>query len=86
MHPIEEEEKYGLVFNYTACLADQEKSIQKALELFQRPNLKKEWKERSEKMLSDKIDLTAFIVWLIENYPESTIIMKKDPDYQYNFR
>jgi len=37
-------------------------------------------------MLSEKIDVTAFMVWLIENYPESAKIMKKDNDYQYKFR
>jgi len=27
-----------------------------------------------------------FLVWFIENYPESNKIMKENPDYQYNFR
>lgn len=39
-----------------------------------------------EKMLSDKIDPTAFLVWFIENYPESKQIMKENPDYQYRFK
>ena len=42
--------------------------------------------ERHLKMLNDKIDVTAFFVWFIENYPESAKIMKENPDYQYNFR
>jgi len=67
----EEEEKYGLVFNYTASLEDQEKSIQKGIDLLKQPNLKNEWKEKSERMLADKIDVTAFLVWFVENYPES---------------
>ena len=58
------------MFNYTASVADQEKSIQKGIELLQQPNLKKEWKERSERMLADKIDVTAFLVWFVENYKE----------------
>ena len=41
---------------------------------------------RATKMLADKIDVTAFFVWFIENYPESFKIMKKNPDYQYKFR
>ena len=64
----DEEEKYGLVFNYTASVADQEKSIQKGIELLKRKDLKKEWKEKSERMLADKIDVTAFLVWFFENY------------------
>jgi len=37
-------------------------------------------------MLSEKIDVTAFIVWFVENWPESFKIMKENPDYQLNFR
>ena len=82
----EQEEKYGLVFNYTTSVADQEKSIQKGIELFQQTGLKNDWKEKRERMLSDKIDVTAFLVWFVENYPKSAKIMKDDPDYQYRFK
>jgi len=82
----EEEEKYGLVFNYTASLEDQEKSIQKGVELLKHRDIKNEWKEKREKMLADKIDVTAFLVWFVENYPNSAKIMKKNPDYQYRFK
>jgi len=75
----EEEEKYGLVFNYTESIEDQEKSIQKGIELLKTPNIKKEWKERSNRMIAEKIDVTAFMVWFVENYPESVEIMKKTP-------
>jgi len=37
-------------------------------------------------MLADKIDVTAFFVWFIENYPDSAKIMKENPDYQYKFK
>ena len=82
----EEEAKYNLVFNFTESLADQELSIKKAIELLQRPNIKEEWQKRRQRMLSEKIDVTAFMVWLIENYPESVKIMKNNPDYQFNFK
>jgi hypothetical protein len=39
-----------------------------------------------EKMLQDKIDVTAFFVWFFENFPESYQIMKDDPDYQWKFK
>jgi len=35
--------------------------------------------------LSDKIDVTAFMVWFIEHYPESVNVMKHNPDYQHQF-
>ena len=37
------------------------------------------------KMLSDKIDVTAFMVWLIENYPKSKEIMKDNLEFQNKF-
>jgi len=42
--------------------------------------------KNKQKMLADKIDVTAFLVWFIENYPQSVKIMKENPDYQYNFK
>lgn len=75
----EQEKKYGLVFNYSESLEDQELSIKKGLELLKAPNLKQKWQKRRKKMLSEKIDVTAFMVWFIENYPESVRIMKENP-------
>jgi predicted glycosyltransferase len=39
-----------------------------------------------QKLLKDKINVTAFLVWFVENYPESFTIMKENSDYQYNFK
>jgi len=82
----EEEKEYGLVFNYTESLNDQEKSIQKGIELLKASNIKQEWQHRCHKMLDYKIDVTAFMVWFVENYPNSVKIMRENPDYQVNFR
>ena len=38
------------------------------------------------KMLSDKIDVTAFLVWFIGNFPGSVKIMRNNPDYQERFK
>jgi len=46
---------------------------------------KKEIHQFNHQMLKDKIDVTAFFVWFVENYPESARIMRKNPDYQMNF-
>ena len=63
-----------------------ERLFQTIKELLNTPNLKQEWQQRREKMLSDKIDVTAFMAWFIENYPESAKIMKENPEYQWRFR
>jgi len=82
----EEEKRYGLVFNYSESIDDQNKSLKKAIELLNTPDLKQQFQQRREKMLADKIDVTAFMVWFVENYPESAKIMKENPDYQWRFR
>jgi predicted glycosyltransferase len=55
------EENYGLVFNYSESLEDQEKSIQKGIELLKIPEIKQEWKKKRNRMLKDKIDVTSYI-------------------------
>ncbi len=80
------EEKYGLVFNFTATPVDQEKALQKGLELLQNKNLKNHFMKRRNNMLKDKIDVTGFLVWFIINYPDSVSIMKGNPDYQTRFK
>jgi len=80
----EEEHKYGLTYGF---LPDKFDAMQlKIEELISLTNLKEIWQERRLKMLKDKIDVTAFYVWFIENYPESRRIMKENPDFQNCFR
>ncbi len=76
------EEKYGLIFNFR----NSDGVIVKAVKLLKTLNIKQEWQKRRQRMLSDKIDVTAFMVWFVENYPESAKIMKENPDYQYRFQ
>lgn len=82
----EQEADYGLVYNYSESIEDQEDSIQKGIELLRTPNLKSKGQDLRRQLLSDKIDVTAFMVWLIENYPESSETIRKNPDYFKNFR
>lgn len=49
-------------------------------------NLKEVFRVRRLKMLSEKIDVTAFLVWFIENYPKSKNVMIENPNYQNNFK
>ena len=62
---IELENNYGLIFNYS----DPDKALDKAVNLIQKPSLKADWKQKRDQLLKDKIDVTAFMVELIENYP-----------------
>ncbi|MBK6912289.1 MAG: DUF354 domain-containing protein [Ignavibacteriales bacterium] len=78
------EHKYGLTYGIKT--SEPEKLFQKIDELLSMPNLKEEWQKRRMKMLADKIDVTAFMVWFIENYPESVKVMKENPEYQERFK
>lgn len=78
------EHKYKLTFGINN--KEPKKLLKKIDELLCMPYRKKEFKKRREKMLVDKIDVTAFIVWFVENYPKSAKIMKENPDYQLRFK
>lgn len=82
--PNELEQKYGLCYSYQP--QNFPKILAKIEELLAMPDLKAEWQRRRQKMLSEKIDVTAFLVWFVENYPESLRVMKEDPDYQWRFK
>jgi len=82
----EQRDKYGLCFIFSESNEDQLKAINKGIELLNTPDLKSEWLLRRERMLLEKIDVTALLVWFVENWPESFRIMKDDAGYQERFR
>lgn len=82
--PNELEQKYGLCYAYQP--EDFDKFYKHTETLLNSPSTKEEWQEKRKKFLEDKIDVTSFFVWYIENFPESKQIMKKDPDFQLRFK
>lgn len=78
------EHKYGLTCGIPTNLS--EKLFDKIDELLTFPDLEMEFQRRREQMLNDKIDVTAFLVWFIDNFPDSVEIMKENPEYQERFR
>jgi predicted glycosyltransferase len=75
--------KYDLIECHTP--EDDDIALASALTILTNKNSKKEWEIKVNKMLADKIDVTAFMVWFIENYPDSVRVMKKNPEYQNKF-
>jgi predicted glycosyltransferase len=73
---LEEQEEYGLLYGFR----NSDGVLEKALELITLQDLREKWQARRRKMLLEKIDTTAFMVWFIENYPDSANIMKKSPE------
>jgi len=79
------EKKYGLVFNFKLGKEDQEKSIEKGIELIKKHD-REYWQKKKDRLLAENIDVTAFMIWLVEHYPDSIRTIKLNPDYQFKFR
>ena len=67
----EEKEKYGLVYNFKLDEDSIRSSLEKAVALLEDENLKSVGRKKREQLLTDKIDVTAFMVWFVENYLDS---------------
>ena len=78
------ENKYQLGYGIKP---DKPKELQeKVLELIKMPDRMEVFKKRRQAMLNEKINTAKFIAWFIQNYPASVEIMKKQPEFQFNFR
>lgn len=65
----EVEKRYGLTFAYKPNEFD--RLIVKLKELLAVKDLKNTWAAKRNVLLADKIDVTSFMLWFVENYPES---------------
>jgi predicted glycosyltransferase len=77
--PNELEQKYGLCYAFLP--GNFEEMLKKMDELLAFKNLKAEWQKRKMRMLEEKMDVTAFLVWFVENYPNSVALMKEQPNF-----
>ena len=78
------EKKYDLTYGIKPF--EEEKIINKLKELLAYPNLSQEFQKRKVKMLNDKINVSDFITWFIQNYPKSIKTLKDNPEFQNNFK
>ncbi len=81
----EMEDLYGIVHNFSESEDDQKRAIEKAIQIIKNEN-NQVWKNKQKELLSKKIDVSSFLVWFIQSWPKSYQVMKKKPDYQYNFK
>lgn len=81
---VELEGRYQLLHNYH--VTDVDSAIEKAVELFQSGESKTVWKRRKERFFGEKIDVSAFLIWFVEDYPESAHTMRKNSSYQMRFK
>lgn len=58
--------------------------IDKTLEILNSDHYQNMHRELAIAFQKNKINLSKFLVWFIENYPTSARTLKENPDYQYN--
>ena len=78
------EHKYKLTYGIKA--SDSKKLFELINKLIKTKDLQKIWTHRSNKMLNNKINVTAFLFWFLENYPSSNTFIRKNPNYQFHFK
>ena len=79
---LDEDEKRGLLFHPNNL----DETLEAIRTIVKDESYRQEYKNKWERLLHDKIDATAFMVWFIENYPKSKKIMKENPDFQNKFK
>ena len=78
---LDEEVRLGLIELFRSS----DGLVERAVNAIQEINLKETFKLKSQNVVMEKTDLTALVVWFVENFPESLNIMKKNPEQQRNF-
>jgi predicted glycosyltransferase len=78
------ERRHGLLRSFThhdfqAALASGKEFLQEG------DALKQALSRRREKMLSESIDVVAFLTWFIDRFPESVKVLSVDPQYAKRF-
>lgn len=78
------EHKYHLTLGIKTT--ESSKLLYETERLLSNTELHNKYRQYRQQMLKDKIDVTSFLSWFIESYPQSAQIIKENPDYQYNFQ
>lgn len=78
------ENKYGLTKGIKTN--EPEKLYNYLQMLLNNTSLKVECTEKQQKLISEKINVFEFFLWFIQNFPQSQHEMKRNMDYQYNFK
>ncbi len=74
-------EKYKLCYNFI----NSDGVLDKLELVLAESNYKNLYQMRAQQFMKDKIDVTEFTEWFVENYPESFKIMTVKPDFQDRF-
>jgi hypothetical protein len=79
---LDDQKKRGLVLHFDNV----KELIGKCDEILTDPVYRSDFRKLSEKYFSESVNVTDFLVWFVENYPESKLKIQKEPDYQFSFK
>jgi len=77
-----EAEGKGMLFSFPALTAEARCKIDELLEM---PDIRAAFAAKHQAFLAGKIDVTAFMTWFVETYPESLARLREDPGYAGRF-
>ena len=78
---LEAEEK-GMLYSFPAMTAEAQRKISELVEM---PDIRAAFTAKHQAFLAGKIDVTAFMTWFVETYPDSLARMREDPGYTGRF-
>lgn len=68
-------------------IPDINEALKKALQILNKKAFDiDDYRTRGKNFINDKVDLTSFLVWFIENYPNSKLEMQHKPEIQNQFK
>lgn len=76
---IELEEEYGLLKNFTSG----DLALQSAVETLENPTIRTALQHNRERVLKEKIDVTGYLLWFVENYPRSRHEVSEPQDFHH---
>ena len=68
----EQEKRYDLTYTFSDPVKGQQQALDKASEILSDPTAKENWQAKRDSMLADKVDVTQFIVDIVEKYGQPT--------------
>ena len=69
-------DNYSLVYYYDNSI----EGLAKALLIIKKSDSKEIWRNRAKCFFESNIDFNAFLIWFIELYPESSLVLKENPE------
>jgi predicted glycosyltransferase len=74
--------RYGLLDIFDG----EEEALPKAIAILSSKNMKMKCRQKRMKLLKDKLDMTSFMVWLVDSFPESIQKVSTNPNYLEIFK